>query len=180
VTLEADEQGRGRIINFNVPVDLSYGALAEQNRGSYLVALDLLAPAQIEVGSLGLLSFKAGWYVYAGSAQKNLSQRVARHLRHGRKGLHWHIDYLTAQAGKIIGLPIASQDNLECELAAGLRNIGGEAVQHFGSSDCGCESHLYYFPDPPLKNRAFLDLLFYFRHRRALNLHGTCNSGTAP
>jgi len=180
VTLEADEQGRGRIINLNVPVDLSYGALAEQNRGSYLVALELIAPAQIKVGSLGLLSFKAGWYVYAGSAQKNLSQRVARHLRHGRKGLHWHIDYLTAPAGKIIGLPIASQDNLECELATGLRSIGGEAVQRFGSSDCGCESHLYYFPDPPRKNRVFLDLLFYFRHRRALNLHGTGNSGTAP
>lgn len=180
VTLEADEQGRGRIINLNVPVDLSYGALAEQNRGSYLVALELIAPAQIKVGALGSVSFKAGWYVYAGSAQKNLSQRVARHLRHGRKGLHWHIDYLTAQAGKIIGLPIASQDNLECELATGLRSIGGEAVQRFGSSDCGCESHLYYFPDPPLKNRVFLDLLFYFRHRRALNLHGTGNSGTAP
>ncbi len=179
VALDADERGEGHIINLNVPVDLSYGSLAEENRGSYLVALELSEAVQIDVGSLGPVAFKAGWYVYSGSAQKNLAQRVARHLRHSRKGLHWHIDYLSNQGGKIIGLPIASENNLECELAAALRRIGGEAVPRFGSSDCCCESHLYYFPDPPLKNRSFLSLLFYFRHRRALNLPDPGNSGRA-
>nr|WP_237255859.1 DNA/RNA nuclease SfsA [Gracilinema caldarium] len=170
VTLEADEQGRGRIINMNVPVDLSFGSLAEANRGSYLILLEVPDAVQIYVGSLGPVCFQAGWYVYAGSAQKNLSQRIARHLRHVRKQAHWHLDYLTAHAGKMIGLPIASYDNLECELADGLKNIGGEPVPRFGSSDCSCESHLFYFSAPPLKNRDFLTLLFYFRHRRALGL----------
>ena len=171
VTLEADEQGQGRIINMNVPVDLSFGSLAEANKGSYLIALELPDEIQVEVGSLGTVYFKAGWYVYSGSAQKNLSQRIARHLRHVRKQAHWHLDYLTAHAGKIVGLPIASYDNLECELADTLKRIGGEPVPRFGSSDCGCESHLFYFSAPPLKNRDFLTVLFYFRHRRSLNLH---------
>jgi len=171
VTLEADKQGQGRIINMNVPVDLSFGSLAEANKGSYLIALELPDEIQVEVGSLGTVYFKAGWYVYSGSAQKNLSQRIARHLRHVRKQPHWHLDYLTAHAGKIVGLPIASYDNLECELAVALKRIGGKPVPRFGSSDCGCESHLFYFSAPPLKNRDFLRVLFYFRHRRALNLH---------
>ena len=178
VTLEADEKGRGRIINMNVSVDLRYGTLAEENRGSYLIVLELPAPVQVEVGSLGNIGFKAGWYVYSGSAQKNLAQRVARHLRHVRKQPHWHLDYLTGHAGKLVGLPVASYDNLECELAAQLRDIGGEGVPRFGSSDCSCGSHLYYFATPPLKNRDFLAVLFYFRHRRALNLHGTDIHGT--
>ncbi|WP_304242019.1 DNA/RNA nuclease SfsA, partial [Gracilinema caldarium] len=170
VTLEANECGEGHIINMNVPVDLSYGGLAEENRGSYLVVLELPDSVQVDVGSLGPVSFKAGWYVYSGSAQKNLTQRIGRHLRHVRKQPHWHLDYLTPHAGKIVGLPIASYENLECELAAELEKIGGTGVPRFGSTDCICDSHLFYFSTPPLKNRAFLKVLFTFRHRRALNL----------
>ncbi|OPZ95127.1 MAG: Sugar fermentation stimulation protein A [Planctomycetes bacterium ADurb.Bin412] len=170
VTLEANENGEGHIINMNVPVDLSYGGLAEENRGSYLVVLELPDSVQVDVGSLGPVAFKAGWYVYSGSAQKNLTQRIGRHLRHVRKQPHWHLDYLTPHAGKIVGLPIASYENLECELAAELEKIGGTGVPRFGSTDCSCGSHLFYFSSPPLKNRAFLKVLFTFRHRRALNL----------
>lgn len=172
VTLKANEQGQGRIINMNVPVDLSFGSLAEANRGSYMIVLEFPREITIQVGALGSVFFKAGWYVYAGSAQKQLSQRIARHLRHVRKQPHWHLDYLTPHAGKIAGLPIASYENLECELSASLKAIGGEPVPRFGSTDCGCESHLYYFNIPPLKLRDFLTVLFSFRHRRALNLHG--------
>ncbi|MEW6565024.1 MAG: DNA/RNA nuclease SfsA [Spirochaetota bacterium] len=170
VTLEANENGEGHIINMNVPVDLSYGGLAEENRGSYLLVLELPDSVQVDVGSLGPVAFKAGWYVYSGSAQKNLTQRIGRHLRHVRKQPHWHLDYLTPHAGKIVGLPIASYENLECELAAELEKIGGTGVPRFGSTDCSCGSHLFYFSSPPLKNRAFLKVLFTFRHRRALNL----------
>jgi sugar fermentation stimulation protein A len=41
-------------------------------------------------------------------------------------------------------------------------------VPDFGSSDCGCESHLFRFGEDPMKDRSFLDVLFYFRHGRAL------------
>jgi sugar fermentation stimulation protein A len=152
-----------------VPVDLSHGKLAASNGGNYLVLLELPEERDIAAGSLGTIHFNAGWYVYAGSARKNLSQRINRHLRKVRKQQHWHLDYLSPAARLIKGFPIMSYRNLECELAGALKSIGGEAVPGFGSSDCRCGSHLYYFADPPLRNRAFVDMLLRFRHKDGLN-----------
>ena len=155
--------GMVSLVNPGIPVDLSPGILAAENRGSYLVVLELPQAFTITVGSLGAIDFKAGWYVYAGSAQKNLSQRLARHLRKIRKKTHWHLDWLTPHAGKLIALPIASWTNLECALATSQCELGGKAVDRFGSSDCGCGSHLYYYPHPPLADQAFMKMLFRFR-----------------
>jgi sugar fermentation stimulation protein A len=151
-----------------IPVDLSHGELAASNRGNYLILLELPETAPVELGSLGTITFASGWYVYAGSAQKNLSQRVGRHLRKVRKQKHWHIDYLTPFAKTIKALPIMAYRNLECLLAGRLGELGGRAIPRFGSSDCRCESHLYYFPDPPMKNRAFVDMLLRARHIEGL------------
>jgi sugar fermentation stimulation protein A len=148
-----------------VPIDLSSGALAEQNRGSYLIVLELSKDMEIEVGALGRVFFPRGWYVYAGSAQKNLTQRLARHLRKVRKERHWHLDYLTPHTASITALPLRSYRNLECELAVALSVLGGEQIPCFGSSDCHCKSHLFRFIGPPLQNRAFVDTLLGFRNR---------------
>ncbi|MDR1618451.1 MAG: GIY-YIG nuclease family protein [Treponema sp.] len=153
------------------PADLSHGTPAAGDGGNYLVVLELPEPRETKTGALGLIAFRAGWYVYAGSARKNLSRRMNRHLRKTGKRKHWHIDYLVPLAGKIRALPILSSRNLECELAAALAKLGGEAVPRFGASDCrtqGCGSHLYFFPDPPLENRRFIEMLLRFRHREAL------------
>ncbi|MDR1587373.1 MAG: DNA/RNA nuclease SfsA [Treponema sp.] len=163
-----NNEGRAVLAGASVPVDLSHGGLAESNRGNYLAALEIPKEAHIKTGGLGELSFAPGWYVYAGSAQKNLSQRMARHLRKTRKAKHWHIDYLTPAAKTIKALPILSYRNLECDLARSLGALGGKAIPGFGSSDCRCASHLYYFTGPPLGNRAFVDMLFRFRHVEAL------------
>lgn len=175
--LRCSPDGEAELLRTDLPVNLSSGRLAAENRGSYLVALEIPAPCAAspgavtgnppvaEIGALGTVEFKPGWYVYCGSAQKNLSSRLARHSRRVRKNPHWHLDYLTPLAAKIVPLPILSGENLECALALSLREIGGTPVPSFGSSDCSCASHLYHFPEPPLKNRAFLDLLFRFRAR---------------
>jgi sugar fermentation stimulation protein A len=149
-------------------VDLSHGTLAGSDGGNYLVILELSQPGDIAVGSLGTISFEQGWYVYAGSARKNLAARINRHLRKVRKQKHWHLDYLTAYAERIKALPVFSYRNLECELARRLGELGGKAVKGFGSSDCRCESHLYYFAEPPMGNRAFTDMLLRFRHVEGL------------
>jgi sugar fermentation stimulation protein A len=112
--------------------------------------------------------------VYAGSALKNLRQRVSRHLRKIRKQKHWHLDYLTPYAKSISALPICSYRNLECELAAALKAIGGKGVPGFGCSDCRaagkrkCESHLYYFETNPMADKVFVELVLKFRHVEAL------------
>ena len=156
--------------------------LAASDAGNYLVLLELSSGAQfpnfnnpggsfasaecftVETGSLGKLRMKHGWYVYTGSARKNLSARIARHKRKLRKQKHWHIDYLTPLAKSIKALPIMTFRNLECKLAADLEAIGGRGVPGFGCSDCRCKSHLFYFPESPEKNRDFQDMLFRYRH----------------
>ncbi|MCX7655380.1 MAG: DNA/RNA nuclease SfsA [Treponemataceae bacterium] len=168
VVLEAQEDGYGRITNFNLPIVFDHGTLAETNRGSYLVLTELSQQVVVTIGALGSLTLEAGWYVYTGSAQKNLSQRITRHLRKVRKKPHWHIDYLTPFSSCSKGFAIASYHNLECALAVDLQRIGGTPIPHFGCSDCTCTSHLYYFSTNPLTQRRFLDLLFWYRHVRAL------------
>jgi sugar fermentation stimulation protein A len=166
--LRCDSSGRTVLAAPALPVDLSHGKLAESNSGNYLMLLELPENRDIEVGALGTIRFKAGWYVYAGSARKNLSQRVNRHLRKERKQKHWHFDYLTPWAGKMKALPIMSYRNLECDLAGELERLGGKGIANFGSSDCGCGSHLYYFKEPPMGNREFVDMLLRYRHVEGL------------
>jgi sugar fermentation stimulation protein A len=169
--LRCNQNGLVSLVNHSVPVNLSHGALAESNGGNYLVLLELPKDRKIAVAALGTLNFPRGWYAYAGSARKNLSQRISRHLRKERKLKHWHLDYLTPHAKTIQALPIASYRNLECTLAGDLRKLGGRTVKDFGSSDCHCPGHLCYFPEQPLSNPAFVDLLMRYRHVEALINH---------
>jgi sugar fermentation stimulation protein A len=106
--------------------------------------------------------------VYSGSARKNLSARISRHLRKEGKKKHWHIDYLTPYAARIKALPVMSYRNLECDLAGELERLNGKPVENFGSSDCRCTSHLFYFSAPPLLDRAFTEMLFRYRHAEGL------------
>ncbi|MCE1157102.1 MAG: DNA/RNA nuclease SfsA [Spirochaetia bacterium] len=153
-----------------VPIDLRHTELAQSDSGSYMMLLHLAHQVEIAVGGLGRLKFEPGWYIYCGSAKKGLAKRVARHRRKIGKALHWHIDYLVPHALSIKEIPIYSYRNLECDLAAALGSMGGKAIPRFGSTDCGCESHLFRFDTDPMKKRAFLDILFLFRHRKSLGL----------
>jgi sugar fermentation stimulation protein A len=166
--LECGGDGEAALVRADVPVDLSHGALAESNGGCYLLVVELPAAGEIAVGSLGSVRFNKGWYVYAGSARKNLEQRLSRHLRRVRKQKHWHIDYLTPWALKMRALPILSYRNLECALAAELERLGGKPTPGFGCSDCRCGSHLFHFADDPMENRAFTEVLFRYRHEEGL------------
>ncbi len=161
----------------DIPVDLSHGELAAADSGSYLILLELTRREKVPVGALGEMDFPPGWYVYAGSASRGLAARTARHLRRTRKTPHWHLDHLRDRAASAAAFPIASYRNLECRLAAALGDIGGRPTPRFGSSDCGCLSHLYHFSGPPREDPRFIDLLCRFRHREALLRN---DSGGAP
>jgi sugar fermentation stimulation protein A len=176
--IRCDSGGNAVLTKAAVPIDLSHGELAAKNSGSYLVILELAEATRITAGSLGTIHCRAGWYVYAGSALKNLDQRISRHLRKIRKQKHWHLDYLTPYAKTISALPIRSCQNLECDLAAALKASGGAGIPGFGCSDCQggggrkCESHLYHFKTRPMENRAFVDILLRFRHIESLRRDG--------
>ena len=66
---------------------------SQNNSGTYQLVIHLEADRIITVGKLGRFHFPAGYYIYSGSAQKNLTHRISRHLRK-KKPLRWHIDYL--------------------------------------------------------------------------------------
>ncbi|GHV84733.1 hypothetical protein AGMMS50230_03410 [Spirochaetia bacterium] len=173
--LALDKSGGAVLVSPSVPVDLRHGKLAESNSGCYLIVLELPKTTEIETGGLGKIPFKSGWYVYAGSAKKNLTQRINRHLRKIRKQKHWHLDYLTPFAKTVKALPIVSYRNLECKLAKELLLLGGKPVTNsagtgFGSSDCKnrCPAHLYYFEVSPLTDQHFVEMIFRYRHREAL------------
>lgn len=134
--------------------------------GSYIFIIFLAAAARLAVGALGTFDFPAGYYLYVGSARKDLSQRLARHLRKGGKNRHWHIDYLREAAHSCLALPIRTRDDLECELAAALTRVAARSLPGFGASDCSCPSHLFYMPSHPLHDPAFRELLQYYRMDR--------------
>ncbi len=113
------------------------------NSGLYILEIQLHKACSITVGRLGTLYFAAGSYYYIGTAQKNLRQRVERHLRHEKK-CRWHIDYLTVTAEKKTALLLPGQTE-ECKLARNLQeHLSLQEVNRFGSSDCSCRSHLLY------------------------------------
>lgn len=136
-----------------------------EDRGSYMLILRLPERRNIEIGNLGNVDFRAGYYVYAGSAMKNLSRRVERHRRTG-KNLFWHVDYLRAYAEYHCALPIRTHDDLECKLAAAVKNISEWEIPRFGSSDCSCDSHLFGMRKDPFLSPEFIALLQYFRMDR--------------
>ncbi len=111
-------------------------------KGIYALAINLSRDSRVKVGSLGEISFRKGTYVYVGSAQSNLEQRVKRHLRR-EKRIFWHIDYLlNDNAVRIVEVLIGEgKKDDECVLAS---NLGerGEPIAGFGCSDCRCPSHL--------------------------------------
>ncbi|MBW2311193.1 MAG: DNA/RNA nuclease SfsA [Deltaproteobacteria bacterium] len=133
-----------------------------RDRGSYLLILKIDRTMALEIGRLGTHTFSKGYYVYVGSAMRNLRTRVKRHLQR-RKKLHWHIDYLTAHTGEMIPLPIRSSRRDECEIAKALLSIMQMGPSGFGSSDCPCQTHLFFSDTNPLHIRAFHDVLKGFR-----------------
>ena len=135
------------------------------DRGSYLILLKVKEEKKIAIGKLGDIIFQPGYYIYAGSAMNNLSKRVKRHLRL-RKNLHWHIDYLRQEAEIVTDLPVRSSQDLECEIASAISRISDLSIARFGSSDCNCQSHLFYFKENPLDKKQFMKLIEYFRMDR--------------
>jgi len=123
------------------------------DKGIYVLIIQLGQSQKIPIGALGEIEFESGFYLYIGSAQNGLENRINRHLRDEKKK-HWHIDYLLDH-GEVIDVKVNNGDsNEECLLAEKIRKFTQE-IQDFGSSDCKCGSHLFYYPNSlsKLKNQ---------------------------
>lgn len=136
-----------------------------KDSGCYFIILKLSKQKVINVGSLGEIRFKKGYYIYAGSAKKNLLKRIQRHKSTSKK-LFWHIDYIRQEMDFVADLPIRTADDLECSLAKDIRNISNEEISGFGSSDCKCISHLFRMSNNPLSDKSFMEVLLFYRLER--------------
>ncbi|TNF52029.1 DUF123 domain-containing protein, partial [bacterium] len=139
-----------------------------RDRGSYIIILKMKKNQKFPVGEHRGVQFKKGYYLYVGSARKNLAQRINRHRRL-RKKLFWHIDYLRERTDFITALPVRTQDPLECEIAKALRGISDWSIDGFGASDCSCRTHLFGMNENPTTSPQFIHTLLYFRIDRLNN-----------
>ena len=126
--------------------------------GCYLLIIKLNSSQKIQIGKLGKLFFKKGFYIYVGSAMNNLEKRINRHLRKDKK-FYWHIDYLLKKA-EILDVYVKENTiKEECKIVKifeeKLENIAG-----FGCSDCRCISHLFYLSN---KNINFIPASLNFK-----------------
>jgi sugar fermentation stimulation protein A len=136
-----------------------------KDRGGYLLILNLKRNRKMDIGKLGNIYFREGFYIYVGSAMAHLSKRMDRH-RHLRKQVHWHIDELRAVTEFHSVLAIRSSERIECEVARAMAGIAEWSVSGFGSTDCSCETHLFGMSGDPLQSGDFHRLLQYFRMDR--------------
>ncbi len=118
--------------------------------GIYSLILSLPHARQINVGSLGIIDFAAGFYSYTGSARgPGGLKRLDRHilvLEGIKRTRRWHIDYLLPQTSLVEVFITKTNQDLECSIA---RAMGKRlmAVPRFGCTDCRCPSHLHYALD---------------------------------
>ncbi|MEW6221717.1 MAG: DUF123 domain-containing protein [Candidatus Hadarchaeota archaeon] len=91
------------------------------------------------------VTFKPGYYAYVGSALGSIEKRVGRHFSKEKK-LHWHIDHFLLHAKAMDVVTANTDKRVECSVAEGLAKTFPQ-IRGFGSSDCNCDSHLFYSRD---------------------------------
>ncbi len=109
---------------------------------AYIVIIFVPKDSLIEVGALGKILFKRGYYIYVGSGGRNPYLRIKRHFTK-RKRVRWHIDYLTRYYPAVDGYIIHGLDGGEVELARLLARCLS-SIKRFGASDKPSKSHLFY------------------------------------
>lgn len=121
-------------------------------RGTYILLLHLPNDTDLTVGKMGSYRMASGWYGYAGSAlgSGGLRARLRHHMNPSDRP-YWHIDYLRRAAELHEIWLLESELRREHAWAEMLEEMPTmtRSILRFGSSDCGCDGHLFYSPDRP-------------------------------
>ena len=121
------------------------------NPGTYALVLKSETYASVQIGQLGEVDLKPGYYLYIGSAfgPGGVRGRVSRHFRE-EKSKHWHIDYLREHASPIGVWFSYELEHIEHLWAKTMYDASGfSPIQGFGCSDCKCFSHLFHTSAKP-------------------------------
>ena len=126
-------------------------------KGSYVLLIALPEQQTVTIGSLNAVYFPDGYYAYVGSAMGGIKSRLSHHLK-GNKRPRWHIDYLLQRASISSIILCPSQNKVECTIAQALSHQF-YCVPGFGSSDCQCQSHLFFAPDEEQMKSTIMTIL---------------------
>ena len=120
--------------------------------GTYALIFSSTRKRQITVGKIGTLRLQPGFYVYVGSAfgPGGLKARIEHHSRKAARP-HWHIDYLTFALDLKEIWYTSDPVHREHQWATIISNTRGSSapLAEFGSSDCRCNTHLFFFKSKP-------------------------------
>ena len=120
--------------------------------GTYVLVLKSSITKSVTIGKLGTLSLKPGFYVYIGSAfgPGGLKARINHHIDHSSRP-HWHLDYLIPSLKLCEIWYTCDQIRREHQWAEVHAQTRGVLMPllGFGSSDCRCLSHLFYYKSKP-------------------------------
>jgi Uri superfamily endonuclease len=120
--------------------------------GTYALILSTAADELLQIGRLGQLHVRGGFYVYIGSAfgPGGVRARIAHHCRRAARP-HWHIDFLRVVARLTAIWYTYDTLRREHQWAEVLQRTPGASIplQRFGASDCTCASHLYFLSTRP-------------------------------
>ncbi len=126
----------------------------ESHPGTYALLLSSTTNTIIRVGRLGDLWLQQGFYIYVGSAlgPGGVCARLAHHMRFAERP-HWHIDYLRPHTTIEEIWCRYDRRSLEHGWARCFAGMRGASVPlaGFGSSDCDCEAHLFFFEKRPAR-----------------------------
>ncbi|MDH3691419.1 MAG: GIY-YIG nuclease family protein [Gammaproteobacteria bacterium] len=124
----------------------------ESRPGTYILLARCVSKHIIRIGKIGTLRTQTGYYAYVGSAfgPGGVRARLAHHTRVSHRR-HWHMDYLRP----VVQIEAAwcsfdpkQQEHQWAELCSRLPNSHAP-LNGFGSSDCKCDTHLFFFSDAP-------------------------------
>lgn len=113
-----------------------------------MVVLKCTQAKTIQIGKLASLQIKHGYYVYVGSAMGpgGVLARLRHHSKISKRP-HWHLDYLRGETEFDAAYALYSSERKECEWVEIMakNEQASKPLQGFGSSDCRCVTHLFYF-----------------------------------
>lgn len=136
--------------------------------GTYALGLVAVTVTCLQIGRLGTLYVRPGFYVYLGSAfgPGGVRGRLAHHQRLAARP-HWHIDYLRPYVQLAHIWYSYALQRYEHQWAQAVNGAPGVTIPlaGFGASDCTCASHLFFFLKQP--------------HALAQWLSGTCQENDA-
>ncbi|WP_107668888.1 DUF123 domain-containing protein [Cyanothece sp. BG0011] len=124
--------------------------------GTYCLRFHCSILSQVTVGKLGTYQIVPGYYCYIGSAfgRGGLKSRIQRHLKINKRN-HWHLDYIRPYLEPVEIYYTTDSIKREHQWAELLLKdqYSTIPINKFGSSDCHCPTHLFYYKvKPKLEN----------------------------